>query len=117
MGACHQRLELNGGAAGYALAVSLRLSRLRRRLPLLAAILFVLLCLFAVCAACACAVSNHPGQTIERVLAAMPAVLPASVAAVWTFAFAALMTVGLLVSQRQRAFGRASPAELQRFLF
>ena len=93
----------------------LSLSRLRRRLPLIASILLVLVCLLAVGAACACT-SDHPGQAIERVLASVPAALPAPVE-LWSLLIVALAAPSVLLRRRTLAFGRASPSVLQRFLF
>jgi hypothetical protein len=43
---------------------------------------------------------------------AVPAVIE-----LWTYAFVAMLATALVVPQRRRALGRASPADLQRFLF
>jgi len=36
---------------------------------------------------------------------------------IWTYAVAAILLVVFIVPRRRRALGRASPQELQRFLF
>lgn len=64
--------------------------------------------------ACAC-LTDHPMQVAERTIAAISA-MPAIVE-LWTYAFAALLAVVFVVPERRRAIGRASRADLQRFLF
>jgi hypothetical protein len=91
----------------------LSIQRLRKRLPLIVFILLVVLVVMLVGIACACA-TDHPMQTVERVLAAIPAT-PA-VIDVWTYAVATILFAAFVVSQPRRALGRASPQELQRFL-
>jgi hypothetical protein len=92
----------------------LSIQRLRKRMPLIAFILLVILLLMLVGIACAC-LTDHPMQTAERMISAISA-MPAIVE-VWTYAFAALLAVVFVVPERHRAIGRASPADLQRFLF
>jgi hypothetical protein len=92
----------------------LSIQRLRERLPLIVFILLLVLLLMLVGVACACA-TDHPMQTVERALSAIPAA-PALVE-VWGYAFAAMLLVAFVVAQRPLAFGRASPQRLQRFLF
>ncbi|MDQ2910749.1 MAG: hypothetical protein M3R26_01855 [Actinomycetota bacterium] len=90
------------------------IQRLRERLPLIVFILLVVLLLMMVAIACACA-TEHPMKAAERALAAVPA--GPAVIEVWTYTFAAILLVVFVVPQRRRALGRASPQELQRFLF
>jgi hypothetical protein len=92
----------------------LSLQRLRGRLPLVVYLLLVVLLLMMVAVACACA-TDHPMQAAERAISSIGAV-PALIV-LWTYTFAALLVAATFVPQRLRALGRASPAELQRFLF
>jgi hypothetical protein len=89
--------------------------RLRRRLPLVVFVLLAVLCLMLIGLACAC-FSDHPAQATERAVsaaAAMPAVIE-----VWSFVILSLVAAApLVLTRRVGGFGRASPAELQRFLF
>ncbi len=92
----------------------LSIQRLRDRLPLIVFILLFVLLLMIVAVACACA-TDHPMKAAERAVSAIseaPALL-----VLWTYAFVTTLLAGFLVAQRQRPFGRASPQELQRFLF
>ena len=92
----------------------LSIQRLRERLPLVVYILLFILLLMMVAVACACA-TDHPMQSAERAISSIEAV-PALIV-LWTYMVAALLLVAVFVPQRRRALGRASPAELQRFLF
>lgn len=92
----------------------LGIARLRERLPLIVFVLLLVLLLMMVAVACACA-TEHPMKAAERGLAAIPAA-PA-VIEVWTYTFAAILLAVFVVPQKRRALGRASPQELQRFLF
>ena len=83
-------------------------------MPLVVFILLCVLLLMLVGIACAC-LTDHPMQVAERVITAISAV-PAIIE-LWTYAFAALLLVAFVIPQRRRALGRASPADLQRFLF
>ncbi len=88
--------------------------RLRRRLPLIVFILLAVLCLLLIGFACAC-FSDHPAQAIDRAVSA-PAATPA-VIEVWSFVILSLFAAPLVLTCRVGGFGRASPAQLQRFLF
>jgi len=88
--------------------------RLRRRLPLIVFILLAILCLLVIGFACAC-FSDHPAQAIDRAVSA-PAATPA-VIDVWSFVILSLFAAPLVLTRRVGGFGRASPAQLQRFLF
>ncbi len=88
--------------------------RLRRRLPLIVFILLAILCLLVIGFACAC-FSDHPAQAIDRAVSA-PAATPA-VIEVWSFVILSLFAAPLVLTRRVGGFGRASPAQLQRFLF
>jgi hypothetical protein len=92
----------------------LSIQRLRGRLPLIVFVFLLVLLLMLVGFACACA-TDHPMQTVERALSVIPAA-PALVE-VWAYSFAAMLLVAFMVLQRPFAFGRASPQQLQRFLF
>ena len=92
----------------------LSIQRLRGRLPLVVYLLLFILLLMMVAVACACA-TDHPMQSAERAISSIGAV-PA-VIVLWTYMVAALLVVAAFVPQRRRGLGRASPAELQRFLF
>lgn len=101
--------------ARYPACVSgLSIQRLRERLPLIVFILLLILLVMVVGIACACA-TDHPMQTVERALSSIPAA-PA-VLIVWTYTFVAILVVAFVLPQRRPAQGRASPQELQRFLF
>ena len=92
----------------------LSIQRLRERMPLIVFIMLLVLLVMLVAIACACA-TEHPMKAVDRALSsasAIPAVIE-----VWTYTFAALLFVAFLVPQKRRALGRASPQELQRFLF
>jgi hypothetical protein len=89
--------------------------RLRRRLPLLAAILLAIFCLGTVSLACSCA-TDQPGQAVKQAIqsiASAPAVME-----LWVF-FVVVIVLMPLQAARRRHDGRerASPATLQRFLF
>jgi hypothetical protein len=92
----------------------LSIQRLRDRLPLIAFILLFVLLLMLVGIACAC-LTDHPMQAADRAISSIAAV-PAIIE-LWTYAFAALLLVAYVVPVRCRGLGRASPADLQRFLF
>jgi hypothetical protein len=88
------------------------LERFRARLPLVAFILLLLICLLMLGIACAC-FSDHPMQALERALAFIPA-SPALVE-IWFVSLLAIGAAALVASTQKRA--RApSPAVLQRFL-
>jgi hypothetical protein len=92
----------------------LSIQRLRERMPLIVFILLLVLLVMLVGIACACA-TDHPMKTVDRALSAtsaMPAVIE-----VWTYTFAAILLVAFVIPQTWCALGRASPQELQRFLF
>lgn len=90
------------------------IARLRRRLPLIAFILLAVLCLLLIGFACAC-VSDQPAQAIERAVSA-PAAIPGLIE-VWSLVVLSLLAAPLVHAHRAGGFGRASPAQLQRFLF
>jgi len=102
------------GAAGRYPRCVLSIQRLRERLPLVVYILLFILLLMLVGLACACA-TDHPMQSAERAVSSISAV-PALIE-VWAYTFAALLVVAFVVTQQRRPLGRASPADLQRFLF
>jgi len=87
---------------------------MRKRLPLVAYVLLVVILVMLVGIACACA-TDHPMQAVEKAVSAIPAA-PAVMEA-WPVmvlgCFAAALVLALPVAARERA----SPAFLQRFLF
>lgn len=92
----------------------LSIQRLRERMPLIVFILLAILLLMLLGFACAC-LTDHPMQVAERTISAISA-MPAIVE-LWAYGFAALLAVVSVVPERRRVIGRASPADLQRFLF
>jgi hypothetical protein len=86
------------------------IARLRRRLPLIVFVLLAVACLLLIGFACAC-VGHQPGQTTDQVVPA-PAVIE-----LWSLIVLSLLAVPLLFMRLAGGFGRASPAQLQRFLF
>jgi hypothetical protein len=92
------------------------LQRLRRGMPLVAFILLTTVCLLLIGFACAC-LSDQPAKAVDRATsigAEMPAIIE-----VWSPAEMAALLGGLLfvaLATAARPYGRASPAELQRFL-
>jgi protein-S-isoprenylcysteine O-methyltransferase Ste14 len=92
----------------------LSIQRLRERMPLIVFILLLVLLVMLVGIACACA-TEHPMKAVDRTVAATSA-MPALIE-VWTYTVAAILLLAFIVPQRRRALGRASPQELQRFLF
>lgn len=87
----------------------------RRRMPLVAFVLLLVLALLVLGFACAC-ITDHPAVAIERALTAA-ANLPALIE-VWSLLVLALALSATTVLVHTRAtLVRGSPAELQRFLF
>ncbi len=82
-------------------------------MPLFVFILLAVFCLVLLGVACACA-SNHPVQSIDRALSAIPAAAP--LVEVWSFAFSTLVILVSLEVRRRRVEYATSPAALQRFL-
>ena len=76
--------------------------------------ILLILCLLLLGLACACG-SNHHSQAVDRAITAVDG-LPALIE-VWSLIVAAMLAVGVIYSARRTTFGRASPAQLQRFLF
>lgn len=96
--------------------VTLSYAAPRMRVPLVVCILVFLTCFAAVGATCAVCVSAHPVQAVERTLTSAPtAALPPDTTAFFVLVLA--LTPLLVVRPRFLSLGRASPAELQRFLF
>ena len=92
----------------------LSIQRLRERMPLVVFILLLVLLVMLVGIACACA-GEHPMKAADR--AASAAAATPALIEIWTYTVAAILLVVFIVPQRRRALGRASPQELQRFLF
>ena len=90
------------------------LARLRGRTPVIAFVLLAVVCLALFGFACAC-VSDQPAQAIERA-ASLGAALP-SLVEVWALLIASLAAAPFVLVAGERARSRASPAQLQRFLF
>ena len=86
---------------------------LRKRLPLVVFILLAVLFLMMVGVACAC-LTDHPMQAVDRVSSPLVALPPLVV--VWALLVLVLAATPLLLDRRTHATGRASPADLQRFL-
>jgi len=84
------------------------LERLRGRMPLLAFILVLVVCIALIGFACAC-LGDQLAPGPDRMFA--PALI-----VMWS-AFTALLLATLVIALMVRAQGRALPADLQRFLF
>jgi len=88
----------------------------RKRLPLVVCMLVLLTCVAAIGSTCVVCASAHPAQAMERTLTSIPtAALPPDTTAFFVLILA--LSPLLLVRPRFLSLGRASPAELQRFLF
>ena len=87
---------------------------MRKRLPLIVFIFLVLILLMLVGIACAC-LSDHPMQSVEKAVAAIPAAPPVMDA--WPALTLGFFAVPFLLVVPAVARERASPARLQRFLF
>jgi len=113
------RRPVSGGASGsqargYAPRMQGAVSI--RGLSVVVPVLLIVLCLFSFASVCVCALSDHPGQTVERVLASTPlATVP--VLQLWGAALAVLVLSTVIVGRTSTACGRASPASLQCFRF
>jgi hypothetical protein len=92
---------------------SVSLQAYRQRLPLVAFILLLLICLLMLGFACAC-FSDQPMQALERALSIGQALPPLVV--VWSLLALVLASTPVFL-QRRFVASRASPALLQRFLF
>jgi hypothetical protein len=98
------------GEGGYPRFVALE--AMRGRMPLLAVILFAVLCLALIGFACAC-LDDQFAQAFDRIVQSPPV----AVIELWpAFALSALASFSLIVFAMP-ASDRASPASLQRFLF
>ena len=87
-----------------------------RGLSVVVPVLLIALCLFSFASVCVCALSDHPGHAVERVIASTPlATVP--VLQLWGTALAVLVLSSVIVGRTSAASGRASPASLQRFRF
>lgn len=82
-------------------------------MPAIAFILLAVVLLLMLGIACAC-VTDHPTQTIDRAVGAIPAA-PA-VIEIWS-AMTVLVFVSFTVVRPVRLADRSSPSTLQRFLF
>jgi hypothetical protein len=99
-------------------AVKLRLrvmslQAMRKRLPPVVFILFLILLLVMLGIVCAC-ISDHPAQTIDRAAGALPA--GSAVIEMWSVVIVLMFASFILVRPRTLA-SRSSPATLQRFIF
>ena len=90
-------------------------THLRRRLTVLVSVLLLVSCVAAIGATCVMCVNGHP--PIEQTVASVPQVALPPVVVAWSLALVLALTPLLLVRARRFSPGRASPAELQRFLF
>lgn len=87
---------------------------LRKRMPLVAFLLLLILAAMMVGLACAC-LAGQPMQAADRSLGGAPA-LPPPLIELWALLTAVLLPVAVMVVRRPATTGRASPAVLQRFL-
>ena len=87
---------------------------IRRRLPLVLAVLAAL-SLLTMGFACVCAPNHHSSQAIERTVSSIP-VVAVPVVGAWIAILLMLPAAAALLERRRFGFGRASPALLQRFL-
>lgn len=106
--------SIHGDGSDYALSVPTILA-LRKRLPLVVFLLLLVLILMMIGLACAC-LAGQPMQTLERSLSGTPAMGPPLIE-LWALLTVLLFPALVVVARRPAANGRASPAELQRFLF
>ncbi len=83
-------------------------------MPLIAFLLLLVILLMMIGIACACA-TDHPMKAADRAVSA--AVATPALIEIWTYTFSAVLLVVSFAPQTRRAFGRASPQELQRFIF
>lgn len=90
------------------------LQRIRKRVPLAVFILLLVFLVVALGIACACA-SDHPAQAIDRALSAIQAA--PGLIEVWSFVASALVAASFVYARPRLQPERASPAQLQRFLF
>lgn len=88
------------------------LERLRGRMPLLAFVLLAVVCLALIGFACAC-LDDQFAQALDRVAQSVPA----AVIVLWSGLAIGALASWALVAFEVPAWGRASPAQLQRFLF
>ena len=90
-------------------------THLRRRLTVLVSVLLLLICVAALGATCVVCVSSHP--PIEQTLTSVPQLALPPVVVAWSLAIVLALIPLMIVRARRVTPGRASPAELQRFLF
>jgi len=103
------------GRRARILAVVFARTRLRRRLTVLVSVLLLLSCVAAIGATCVVCVSAHP--PIEQTVSSVPQVALPPVVVAWSLVLVLALAPLLIVRARRFTAGRASPAELQRFLF
>lgn len=94
---------------------TLSIQGLRGRLPLLVFVLFLVFLVVALGLICLCT-SDHPSQAVERSVSAA-AHAPALVEMWAALLVIAPLVAAAVVLRPVPASGRASPAQLQRFLF
>jgi hypothetical protein len=92
----------------------LSVARLRKRLPFPLFVLVLIFALIAMGFACACA-SDHPTDLAKRVMAPVP--VTEAVIGLWSLVIAAMFLIASTVPRRLAPSDRASPEQLQRFLF
>ena len=82
----------------------------------MACVVVLLVCVAAIGVSCTACVVSHPGQTVGHTLVSIP-VATAPPAVAWDLIFVLALASLLIVRPRFLSLGRASPAQLQRFLF
>jgi hypothetical protein len=107
-----RELAEQGAFPARGILVSVALERLRGRMPLLAFVLLAVPCLVLIGFGCAC-LDDQFAQVLDRVAQAVP---PALIVLWPGLAMGTLASLALVVVSVP-ARGRASPADLQRFLF
>jgi hypothetical protein len=90
------------------------LGGLRKRLPLVAFVLVLLVAVLVLGFACAC-ITDHPTTAIERALTTAANVPP--LVMMWSLLVLLLAPAATMLVRTRPAVVRGSPAELQRFLF
>ena len=92
----------------------LSLIEMRRRLPLVVFVVLLIMLVVMLGFACLC-VSDHPSQAVERAIGAFAQM--AAVIEIWSLLLLSVPIIVVTVLLSSEARGRASPAQLQRFLF
>ena len=82
----------------------------------MACVVVLLVCVAAIGVSCTACVVSHPGQAVGHTLVSIP-VGTAPPAVAWDLVFLLALASFLIVRPRFLSLRRASPAQLQRFLF